>query len=639
MYWMALNKHCKTIYLFFLGVRCGRSHFGSRQRSGWLSFYRLHTMAFFERGGARQLAAAVAQADSGPAQHSIFIERLLKLFGWGLLSAPTCQWLAEGAYEDGLLLEEVQRMRGVGTSGAYSGNCRRDLLRAFCGSMAVAKPIEITVPMKSKLNVVRPHPTSMISPTLFIESIYTKYPLVFEHMFTGMPPRTFWEKVDPSDPKFLSLGDELKGKQNWQDRAIPYIIHGDGAIFTAKDGNTLLTVSMRSLLAKRFKSTILPFFSIPKVVRADGDDDCVLVMWKMLVHFLNGAFAGKHPELDHEGDPWPRGPLRDAAGADFVGNKFFFVLWSIQGDLEYLSNELHMPHFNAVRPCSFCAVSRAPGDPSPLTDCSLAASWKGTIVSPAEGVFVPISTHPIFSITGASRWHCPGDLMHTGDLGVVQYLIGSILEELADEWPGPLTSIGKVDQIYRAIRSKYDDRQTSNRLSTLKREMFSRRHDFPLLRAKAAESRALLFAVRDICADVFDCSDRDEHRLRCVSALCNVYEILQSGDVIMNSVASQNALNSYEVFLLHYHWLLKRSLCNGIRRYGFYFKFHNMWHILEAARWINPCHTWCYDFEGFMHNVVAAGRACVAGSSMEIIGSKILQNFLLVFELEARSYR
>ena len=108
------------------------------------------------------------------------------------------------------------------------------------------------------------------------------------------------------------------GKERWQDRAIPYILHGDGAVFTVKDGNTLMTVSMRSLLARRFQSTILPFFSIPKAVRADGDDDCVLIMWKMLAHFLNSAFAGKHLEKDHEGDPWPPGPLRDAAGTDFL---------------------------------------------------------------------------------------------------------------------------------------------------------------------------------------------------------------------------------------------------------------------------------------------------------------------------------
>ena len=139
---------------------------------------------------------------------------------------------------------------------------------------------------------------------------------------------------------------------------------------------------------------------MPKAVRAEGEDDCVLILWKMLAHFLNSAFKGVHPPLDHESSPWPPGPLRDAVGEEFLGGNYFFVLWSIQVELEYLNNELHMPHFNARKPCWFDEVSRVPGDPHPLTDCSLTASWKGTIVSAAEGIMVPISEHPCFYYWG-----------------------------------------------------------------------------------------------------------------------------------------------------------------------------------------------------------------------------------------------
>ena len=314
------------------------------------------------------------------------------------------------------------------------------------------------------------------------------------------------------------------------------------------------------------------------------------------------------------------------------------MLRSIQGDLEYLSNELRMPDFNGNSPCWFDSVSRIPGGPNPMTDVSLQVSWMCTIISAAEGVLVPPSSHPIFGIVGASCWHCPGDLMHSGDLGVVQYLTGSILEELCDEWPGPLTQQGRTEHVWRAIKSKYDENQTSNRLGILKKEMFSRRDDFPCLKAKAAESRALLFTLKDICSDINDRSDRDEHRIRCLRGLCTVYSIFKQADLFLSAEDSKSALENYDVFLLHYHWLLKRSLSQGFRRYGLYFKFHNMWHIVEASRWLNPCSTWCYDFEDFQRQVVAAGRACVAGSPMVIIGNKVLQNLLLVLELQARSF-
>ena len=150
--------------------------------------------------------------------------------------------------------------------------------------------------------------------------------------------------------------------------------------------------------------------------------------------------------------------------------------------------------------------------------------------------------------------------MHTGDLGVVQYLAGSVLDELSEEWPGPLTQIGKVDQVWRAIKGKYDVCGTGNRLSHLKREMFLRKDDFPSLKAKAAESRALLFVLQAICDDLHDGSDRDQHRSRCLHCICEVYTIFQREDIFLSGDDHASALRLYETFLLHYHWLLKKVL-------------------------------------------------------------------------------
>ena len=190
---------------------------------------------------------------------------------------------------------------------------------------------------------------------------------------------------------------------------------------------------------------------------------------------------------------------------------------------------------------------------------------------------MPVSDHQIFSITGASHWHCPGDLMHSGDLGVVQYLTASVLDELCEEWPGPLTAQGKADHLWRAIRSQYAEKRTSNRLSILKKEMWERRNDVPCLRAKAAESRALLEVLRDMCLQLHDRSDRDEHRARCMIAICEVYAIFTEGDIFLKEAESRAALCHYETFLLQYQTLLlKMSLYLGARRYGFYFKLNKL---------------------------------------------------------------
>ena len=151
--------------------------------------------------------------------------------------------------------------------------------------MKVAKPMQIEMPVLTKLKALQTKEISLICPTLMVDGICQSYPLLFEHMFTGMTPLSFWEQVSPNDPKLLSLLPNLEQIDRWQDKAIPVAIHGDGAVFTNRDSNTLLTVSVRSLLNEGFADSIIPLFSIPKAIRGAGDNDCVKMLWHFDAHF------------------------------------------------------------------------------------------------------------------------------------------------------------------------------------------------------------------------------------------------------------------------------------------------------------------------------------------------------------------
>eukprot|EP00969_Alexandrium_andersonii_P074485 3285114-Alexandrium_andersonii.AAC.1 len=91
-------------------------------------------------------------------------------------------------------------------------------------------------------------------------------------------------------------------------------------------------------------------------------------------------FDGQHPPTDPAGRPWADGPCKDMAGKPLCLGNWKFVCWGVTGDLEYLSNELSYPHFNSNSPCWFCNVSRLPDSQYPMTDCSVNAAWKGTIL-------------------------------------------------------------------------------------------------------------------------------------------------------------------------------------------------------------------------------------------------------------------
>ena len=589
------------------------------------------------RGGARQAASLAQSLEALADTQSVLVSRLLMLFGWGLLSANTVQWLAEGAEQDGLKLEPVKKLAGIGSHGVYSGNCRRDLLRQFCSSMSVAKPISVEVPLLSKLKTVFDYKVDFIAPTLLMESIWSAYPDMFLEMF-GTNPKNFWQQVSPEDPKLKALQMEgLMDSSDWAETTYPYILHGDGAVFTKKNGNTLLTISMKSLITNKFGMSIVPLFTIPKICRTYTEEhNTTNALWAYVVHFLNAAFKGKHPALDPEGQPWKQQACLEHAGKDLCGG-MKWVCWGITGDLEYLGNELNYPHFNSLSPCWFCGVSRMPATVYPMTDFSMNPAWKQTIVPFGEGCMVPVTDHAVSKLVGVTRFHTPGDLMHSGDLGVVQYLAGSVLAELLEEGPWVGREQDRLDQLWCAIRAAYGQTGCSNRLSLLKKEMFLRADDFPCLSAKAAESRSLLGVLRRICHEHHEGSDRDEHRLRALDHLCAMYSAYANGGMFLEPQVAETALHNFELFLLHYNWLLKFSLSKGVRRYGIYFKFHAMWHIADHAKWMNPCHTWCYDFEDFMAQMVGAAKACIAGSPMHLIGSKVLQNYLLVLELTLKA--
>ena len=74
------------------------------------------------------------------------------------------------------------------------------------------------------------------------------------------------------------------------------------------------------------------------------------------------------------------------------------------GDLEYLSNDLKLPHHASLHPCWLCAASRAAGTDCPITDSRVDAVWKGRLVPHGAGAAVHPSDRPIFSLPGCSRW-------------------------------------------------------------------------------------------------------------------------------------------------------------------------------------------------------------------------------------------
>ena len=169
-----------------------------------------------------------------------------------------------------------------------------------------------------------------------------------------------------------------------------------------------------------------------------------------------------------------------------------------------------------------------------FTDVSAEAALKASLLD-FHAPHPRVSGHPVWDLAGVDRWHAPGDLMHTGCLGILLWLQGAVLWELV--YDGPFH--GNVERRRRAlwdlVCAKYDelDIPACNRLADLEVARFNVRHGFAELRAKAAESRHLLPALTAVCVHVNTGSPRDRHRIAALQHVSAAYALVKDSDYII----------------------------------------------------------------------------------------------------------
>lgn len=587
-----------------------------------------------DRGGAHQRLQFQHLGESSSGR-SHFAERIMLLWSWGVISANNVQWLAEGCVLDDTCSARTKELSRIGTSGQYSGNCRRDLLTIVLPRGAMCKPLQLRAPvLDANSTRILLSQQSIVNPIQVVEMIYKSFHAQFRELFGVDRLSDFWGAVPADDPKLV--GHPMLGFENWQQRAIPIVLHGDGAKFTVDHRNSLMVTSWRPLLCKNFEFGTFYLWSLPKLIAAKGRHhgvDTHRELWKHCVHLFNGLFFGLHPLTDPDGNSWQGGIEVERAGSRVAAGDFFFVVWCLAGDLPYLAEEYGLNHFNSNDFCWMCDANRTD---VPFTDVSDGAQWRDRQMPWDIGRALRPSDHPIWDLAGVSRWHAPGDLMHTGCLGVLLWLLGGVLYELI--YDGPFG--GRLEDRRRAlwdcICTKYDQLRVaaSSRIPDIELDRFRQTHAFAELRAKAAHARHLLPVLCEVCRDLSTGSRRDLHRLAALDNINSIYNAVQHHDLVIPIGAHAIMIRNVNEFLQHYHWLTANSLAAGELCYQMTTKFHYLFHIVLMGRFLNPARVWCYSFESFVGHVVKSARACLPGSPARLQGGKVAVNVLLALEYE-----
>ena len=569
---------------------------------------------------------------------------MLSMWTWGELSACQLQQCAHAAYleEHTRKQPDVPALASTGAWGSQPGNCHRDLGRKVFEHVQVPETFEVKVPAmlpKSDRSAPGEAVAGVLLPHDWVHRLSVHFEDAFQRVFGSDRVAEFWRNQDLMDPKLVH--HPLLQVADFKRLFVPLWVHGDGA--EHQNNDSLCIVSFCSVLGVRCtKDRKLYVTSWPKVCaasrrRGDGADTWRDVLWPVLAWSFNACFDGVHPSTDHNGVAWPAGSERaQLAGAPLCVGRLRFFIYGFQGDLEYMCNDLDMPHYQRDNFCWMCTCGR--GRDNAWNDFRDGALWRRQCTTQAQACARPPSAHPFFSIRGVHSLMLMLDVMHVCDQnGVAAHCIGNVLFTIAYHQIAPPVHLA-VGKLWVRIQQLYAEFGTPHRLHNLRLSMFSNERaplqHYPCLTTavKAADTRHLLRAMLKLCVEYDDGRQERVHRRLCLQHLVNFYGCMEGHGVHLPSSAHQKLEASVHQCLLHYSWLARHAMNNGLHLWSVVPMFHMLFHLAQQARYTNPRCSWTYMSEDFMGIIVKLAGSCTTAGALKV-SLAVSQKYRLAMQL------
>ena len=234
--------------------------------------------------------------------------------------------------------------------------------------------------------------------------------------------------------------------------------------------------------------------------------------WKIVIWSLLACFLGEHPTEAWASDA----DVELSRGGMYLAGGFFLVIWSLKADLEAWYKGLFLRHHNSNEFCEFCpAHSSMADDDEPMrwNNFKAGALWKKQAWTAEQWREKCTTLHWLFIVFRfLSQHNLEVDELHTIYLGILQYMLGSVLWVMCYK-----SIIGEpseiLQRVWTLVAEYYSDNSVNTRFTSLTLSMFtdpdSPYSNFPRLRGRGIELRditpALLHAWRRLrCATTYE---------------------------------------------------------------------------------------------------------------------------------------
>ena len=410
----------------------------------------------------------VPYTQKGPLDGDPEVDTLLELWALGLLSAVVLQVIADAACKVAPR-PPMQALANIGTKGDHKNNAHRDLTKKINQGRLdelISRPMYVDLPLlevrrnrrlQGPRNITMQYP--ILLPHVLMHDLFHNYNGTFAKSVLGDGDMAgFWQQIPANDARLV--GHPVNRIDN-EDRkkVIPLRLHGDGVPIGKGKKRTFEIISWSSMLGHAGPTWDTRFFAFG-VINEVKDTTTMPLVWRILLWSFAALLRNRWPLLDWDGVPFSETHYPEFASkaGDTICGDYKFVLWQVSADLDYLCNYLQLRHFGKDTPCFRCNCNRTSVPWSALVPD---AAWRNNLVSLLEWRTTP--KHILFQQPniGLNLFHVCLDVLHILDLGVVQYICGSIISLFLHNAGLEGSFEVKLEKVWAVIECSYNALGTS----------------------------------------------------------------------------------------------------------------------------------------------------------------------------------
>ncbi|CAE7677342.1 unnamed protein product [Symbiodinium sp. CCMP2592] len=570
------------------------------------------TMYAAGRGGVQQRIQKVeARNDAAPVASNLAHE-LLERWSWGEVSPQVVQKLAAASQRDFQAVgatppSEVAALAGLGSAGLYPNNMHKEILKIANKNNAFSKPFAVKMSFKPPWDKLL---QTMLLPHVVFSDLYHSYPAAFAKFM--MPSggiqklKEFWRLQKAGHPAWRN--HPIVSKKSFDaEHTLPLQLHGDGTpvVGIGKIWSRQLTsYTWNSLLAEGWtKDSMMPSwfcFDETEAGKETTDEFFRIICWSFAC-----LASGVWPAANHLGAKYPAGTVEARRAGTPLANGLRGIIWSLNGDAEYLVQKLQLPHYGSkASPCALCKC-RGDNSDSSWHDCRTSARWLTLGWTRESWLAYPErSSSTIFSnATGLTPLNVHYDYMHCKYLGADQISFGSVLDLLVSHLmaDSPLTNLG---QCWDKIVTSYKRLGISERYRGFRK--------LTMAGQIAAFGEPLLELW-------------EEHMHPDLAVHCKIRTYLRLNiamEKIMKECRAETAFPEpqatnfieYAFAMCNLHMELGAHFeAEGLKLFSPLPKLHLLLHTVLLCRHINPRLTWCYKGEDLQKVSRSLAASCARG--------------------------